>query len=244
MSVSIQSLHVMRFPGMGSLKSTQEREERQQKCASQVDFFEKQKENLKNMKCTSLEDIERKLEMFHSYEDQIAEAKKQYNNSQMSHVLDEAREIGEKIAEAADKTAPKTPEEREKERVEEALGTEEENKGVLSEIMDEVTEAADELQEELEEQLEEEQLEEAAEQEIEAGLQDESQTEILQENDVQSADETVVGSQKVQNAETLTDLTLAEAVEQRIEQDMLEKELIQKQQKIVQRQYPHIDFRL
>ena len=110
--------------------------------------------------------------------------------------------------------------------------------------MDEVTEAADELQEELEEQLEEEQLEEAAEQEIEAGLQDESQTEILQENDVQSADETVVGSQKVQNAETLTDLTLAEAVEQRIEQDMLEKELIQKQQKIVQRQYPHIDFRL
>lgn len=239
MSVSIQSLHVMRLPGMGGLKSTQEREERQQKCASQVDFFEKQKENLKNMKCTSLEDIERKLEMFHSYEDQIAEAKKQYNNSQMSHVLDEAREIGEKIAEAADKTAPKTPEEREKERVEEALGTEEENKGMLSEIMDEVTEAADELQEELEEQLEE-----AAEQEIEAGLQDESQTEILQENTVQSADETAVGSQKVQNAETLTDLTLAEAVEQRIEQDMLEKELVQKQQKIVQRQYPHIDFRL
>ena len=64
------------------------------------------------MECSTLEDIARKLEMFHSYEDQIAAVKQQYNNSQMAHVLDEAKEIGEKIAEEAEKTAPKTEEER------------------------------------------------------------------------------------------------------------------------------------
>ena len=158
MSVSIQGLNVMRFSSIGGLKSTQERQERQQQCASQVDFFEKQKQNLKNMACTSLEDISRKLDMFHSYEDQIAAAKQQYNNSQMSHVLDEAREIGEKIAEAAEEMAPKTPEEREKERIEEATGKEDENKGMLSEIMDGISEALDEMQEELEEELLEEEL--------------------------------------------------------------------------------------
>ena len=155
MSVSMQAINVMRFQSIGGLKSTQDRQERQQKCASQVEFFEKQKENLKNIKCDSLEEVARKLEMFHSYEDQIAAAKQQYNNSQMQHVLDEAREIGEKIAEAAEEMAPKTPEEREKERIEEATGTEEENKGMLSEIMDEMTEVMDEMQEELEEELEE-----------------------------------------------------------------------------------------
>ena len=98
MSVSVQAVNVLSFAGMGGLKSTQDRQERQQKCDSQVNFFEQQKEKLKDMKCSSLEDIARKLEMFHTYEDQIAAAKKQFNNSQMSHVLDEAREIGEKNA--------------------------------------------------------------------------------------------------------------------------------------------------
>ncbi|KAI4449213.1 hypothetical protein C823_003742 [Eubacterium plexicaudatum ASF492] len=166
MSISLQPLNIMRFQCMGGLKSTQERQERQQKCDDQVAFFEKQKENLKNMKCSSLEDIERKLDMFHSYEDQIAEAKKQFNNSQMLHVLDEATEIGEKIAEEADKMVPKTPEEREKERMEEALGTEEESDGMLSEIMEEITEVEGEMLEKMEEQLEEEIQEEQLEEEM------------------------------------------------------------------------------
>ncbi len=140
MSVSVQAFSVFRFAGMGNgLKSTQEQQERKQKCASQVDFFEKQKQNLKHMECTTLEEIARKLEMFHSYEDQIAAAKQQFNNSQMGHVLDEAKEIGEKIAEEAEKTAPKTPEEREKDRIEEAAGSEEENDGMLSEVLDEIS---------------------------------------------------------------------------------------------------------
>lgn len=166
MSVSMQAINVMRFQSIGGLKSTQDRQERQQKCASQVEFFEKQKENLKNIKCDSLEEVARKLEMFHSYEDQIAAAKQQYNNSQMQHVLDEAREIGEKIAEAAEEMAPKTPEEREKERIEEALGTEEESDGMLSEIMEEITEVEGEMLEETEEQLEEQIQEEQLEEEM------------------------------------------------------------------------------
>ena len=234
MSVSIQALNVMRFPSMGGLKSTQERQERQQKCASQVEFFEKQKENLKNMQCTSLEDIERKLDMFHSYEDQIAEVKKQYNNSQMSHVLDEAREIGEKIAEAGDKTAPKTPEEREKERVEEALGTEEENKGMLSEIMEEVTEVADEIQEELEKQLEEELTEELQGEELGEELTEELQGEALEEG---LTEETASVGEEVQAVETLTEKTLAEAIKEHIEQTMIFRTADRGQ-------YPHIDYRL
>ena len=146
MNVSVQAGGMLSFIQMNSgLKSTQEKVQRQQKCASQVDFFEKQKDNLKNMECSSLEDIARKLEMFHSYEDQIAAAKQQYNNSQMMHILDEAEEIGEKIAEEAEKTAPKTEEERREDRIEEACGTEEESKGMLTEIMDEITEVMEEV---------------------------------------------------------------------------------------------------
>ncbi len=156
MSVSVQAVNVLSFAGMGGLKSTQDRQERQQKCDSQVNFFEQQKEKLKDMKCSSLEDIARKLEMFHTYEDQIAAAKKQFNNSQMSHVLDEAREIGEKIAEEAE---PKTPEERKDDMIEEATGRDEEGEGMLSEMMDEMAETVEELEEQLEEELGE-QLEE------------------------------------------------------------------------------------
>lgn len=235
MSVSIQAVHVLRFSGIGGLKSTQERQERQQKCTDQVNFFEKQKENLKNMRCDSLEDIARKLDMFHSYEDQIAAAKKEYNNSQMSHVLDEAREIGEKIAEAADKTAPKTPEEREKEKIEEATGSEEENKGMLSEIMEEVTEEIEDLQEEV---LEENTAELAAESTQEAA----------------EAGEAANPEEALAAADTVTEMTLSEAVEQKIEQDRLEKEAVRKQQEALERavifstpdavQYQHIDYRL
>ena len=141
------SVFSQRFGTAGMLKSTQDKLERQQKAQSQIEFFENQKENLKNMQCDSIEDIARKLEMFHSYEDQIAAVKKQYNNEQMFHTMDEARERGEKIAELVEDYAPKTEEERKEEMVEEALGIEE--KGGLTEGMEEVQKITEEMVEEL-----------------------------------------------------------------------------------------------
>ena len=141
------SVFSQRFGTTGMLKSTQDKLERQQKAQSQIEFFENQKENLKNMQCDSIEEIARKLEMFHSYEDQIAAVKKQYNNEQMFHTMDEARERGEQIAELAEDYAPKTEEERKEEMVEEALGIEE--KGGITESMEEVQEITEEMVEEL-----------------------------------------------------------------------------------------------
>lgn len=108
----------------------------------------RRKENLKNRKADSLEEISEKLEMFHNYEDEIAAANQEYNNSQMFHVMDEAEEHGEKIAEAAERNKPKTEEERKEEMVDEALGTEE-NKGMMSEIMDELSETTEEMTEQM-----------------------------------------------------------------------------------------------
>ena len=142
MSVSIQANSVISFANLaGGLDSTRDRVQRQQNCASQVNFFEKQKANLKNMECSTLEDIARKLEMFHTYEDEIATARAAYNNEQAFHILDEAKERGEEIAKAIEKSEPKTEEERKKEAVEEALGIDE-GKGLLSDILDQVTEEA------------------------------------------------------------------------------------------------------
>ena len=141
------SIFIQKFGTAGILKSTQDKMERQQKAQSQIEFFENQKENLKNMKCDSIEDIVRKLEMFHSYEEQIAAVKKQYNSEQMFHAMDEARERGEQIAEFAEDYAPKTEGERKEEVVEEALGIEE--KGELIESMKEVREITEEMVEEL-----------------------------------------------------------------------------------------------
>lgn len=134
----------------GMLKSTQDRLERQEQTQKQVDFFEKQKENLKNVACTSVEEIAEKLKMYQSYEDQIASVKAAYNQEQMFHILDESTEKGEKIAEAVEDMEPKTPEERLEELVEEALGIE--DGGELEEIMDEIEEVAEELTEELAEE--------------------------------------------------------------------------------------------
>ncbi len=125
--------------GHTGLKSTQEKLERQQKATSQIDFWEKQKENLKNMKCDTLEEIARKLEMFHTYEDEIAAAKAAYNQEQMMHVLDEAEEKAEKIAEAAEKTEPKTPEERKEEQQKEASGVDDAD-GLLADMLENVPE--------------------------------------------------------------------------------------------------------
>lgn len=153
----------------GMLKSTQERIERKQECDRKVAFFENRISMLKNMESDSLEDISRKLELFHSYQDGIAAAKQEYNNQQMFHVMDEAKERGEKIAEAAEDMKPKTAEERKEDMVEEALGTEE--KGELTEssaienVMEEIIDMAEELDEEAIENIEElaEEISEAAE---------------------------------------------------------------------------------
>lgn len=130
------------------LKSARQKLERQAECGAKVEFFEKQKQNLKNMQCGSIEEIERKLSMFHSYEDQIAAAKMAYNNEQLWHVMDEAEELAEKIAEQAKKAEPKTPEERKEELIEEALGIDE-GEGVLTEAMEEISDTAEEVMEEI-----------------------------------------------------------------------------------------------
>ena len=127
-------LLINRFNSSNMLKSTQEKLQRQQERDNKVAFFEAQKENLKNRKADSL--------------DEIAAANQEYNNSQMFHVMDEAEEHGEKIAEAAERNKPKTEEERKEEMVDEALGTEE-NKGMMSEIMDELSETTEEMTEQM-----------------------------------------------------------------------------------------------
>lgn len=143
---------LQRSEGLG-LKSVKERQKRQEKCESQIVFYENQIENLKHMECGSLEEIARKLDMFHSYEDQIAAVKAAYNQEQMMHILDEAREKGEKIAEKAEELEPKTAEERKEELAEEALGTEE-NEGVLEEVLEETEEIIEKTAENLEETTE------------------------------------------------------------------------------------------
>lgn len=132
------------------VKSTEEKVERFQKTQSQIDFYEGKKADLKNMHCGTLEEIAQKLELFNNYNDQIAAVKKQFNNEQMMHCMDEAQELGEKIAEAAEKLEPKTAEERREELVKEALGIEDEG-GILDELLEEMPEEA--LQETLEEML-------------------------------------------------------------------------------------------
>ena len=105
--------------GSNMLKSSQEKLQRQAERDSKVAFFEAQKENLKNRESLDLDDIAKKLELLHSYDDQIAAAKQEYNSSQMFHVMDEAIE-----------------EERREEAIKEANGTED-SEGMLSEILDE-----------------------------------------------------------------------------------------------------------
>ncbi len=166
MNITLNSRSVL-FQHGNKLKSTEEKEERQQKAQSQIDFFENQKANLKNMKCETLEEIGRKLELFNNYDAQIAAVKQQYNQEQMMRTMDEARELGEKIAEAREKLEPKTPEERRRDEIEEALGTEDEG-GMMEELLDETMEKMIILEEELaeesvaEEEMVQESLESAA----------------------------------------------------------------------------------
>lgn len=131
-----------------TMKSAQEKGARQQKATGQIEFWENQKDNLKNMECNTIEEIAKKLEKLQSFEDEIAAAKMQYNQEQMWHMMDEAKGTGEKIAEQAEKLEPKTAEERKEEMAEEALGTDE-NKGVMTEIMEDITQITEELTEEM-----------------------------------------------------------------------------------------------
>ena len=168
------------------LKSTQQKQERQQKMQSEVDFWEKQKESLKGMECATVEEIAEKLEKLHDYEDNITAAKAAYNNEQMMHVMDEAKEIGEKIAKAAEKMAPKTEEERKKEAAEEAAeaaGTEESD-GLLEELLEDAGEL-EELSEEQQEKLEEftEELDEKESKEALAGSEDRETSERIAQYD-------------------------------------------------------------
>ena len=127
------------------LKSTREKIQRQEERDGKIAFFETQKQNLKNQKADTIEEIAKKLEKFHTYEDEIAAAKQEYNSSQMFHILDEAEERGEQMAKAAEKYKPKTEEEQKKEAQGEAAGTDgkTDDKGVLSEIMDDMSESID-----------------------------------------------------------------------------------------------------
>ena len=158
-----------------TLKSTRDKLERQQNTQNQVAYMEKQKENLKNMECGSLEEIAKKLELFHTYESEIAAVKMKYNNEQMMHVMDESRELGERIAKEAEKFKPKTAEERRKEMVEEALGIDD-SKGELTEsmeeIQEEIEEAAERVAEELVEQTPSDEM--SAQEQINAELKQEA----------------------------------------------------------------------
>ena len=157
MNINIQSITNTFFKSYSGyshkgLKSTEEKMERQEKRDNEVAFFENQKENLKTRKCTTVEEIAEKLDMLKSYDDQIAGIKAAYNNEQMFHILDEAREMGEKIAEAVEKMEPKTPEERLEDMAEEAMGIDGDD-GILEEVLDEVAKIEEELEETVEEEL-------------------------------------------------------------------------------------------
>lgn len=152
MNINMQSLNL--FNNNYGLKSVQDRMERQQKRDDQIAFYEQQKENLKNVKANTLDEISRKLEMLQGYNDAIDAAKEEYNNSQIWHVLDEAQERGEKIAEAAEKMEPKTPEEHREDMIEEATGVEK-DEGMLSEAMDELSDMTEDMTEEEMEAIEE-----------------------------------------------------------------------------------------
>lgn len=140
----------------GGLKSTRQRAERQQKLNNKVDFWEQQKSNLKNLTSDNIEDIKRKLEMLHTYEDQIVAAKAEYNSEERSHIMDEARELGELIAKEAEKLEPKKEEEREEEKdekIKEALSVGE-GEGALGGLNSELVETLGDIIENMEEQKE------------------------------------------------------------------------------------------
>lgn len=134
MNISMKNLSGFPFSPAGMQKSAKERQQRRDNMESQVDALKAGQASLKNRECDTLESIAEKLALYHSYESEIAAVKKAYNMEEMSHVMDEATERGEKIAEAAEERRPKTKEERRKEALAEATGVEE---GLLSKLTEE-----------------------------------------------------------------------------------------------------------
>ena len=193
MNISIQRLNNSILGGMlvgnCGLKSTQQKMQRQEDRDNQIAFLEQKKDNLKNLKCETVEEIAKKLDLFHSYEDQIAAVKAAYNNEQMMHIMDESRELGEKIAKAVEKMEPKTAEERMEDLAEEAMGIDE-GSGVLEEVLDEVAKIQEELQETVEEELHE--TVEGLQETVEEGLHEiveEGRPETLEEEQYKAVDE-------------------------------------------------------
>lgn len=133
MKISFKDLAGSMQP-MGMLKSTRDRQQRKTDMEDQVAALKNKQAGLKNRECDTLESIAEKLELYHSYESEIAAVKKAYNLSEAMHVMDEAEERGKEIAEAAEKQKPKTEEERRKEAVEEATGT---DSGLLAKLLEE-----------------------------------------------------------------------------------------------------------
>ena len=176
MNIKLQGIDLL---GNLGLKSTQDRLNRQAERDNKIAFFEQQKENLKNMKADTIDEIAKKLAMFHGYEDQIAAAKMEYNNAQMFHIFDEAQELAEKIAEAVEKNEPKTPEERREDMIEEATGVE--NDGLLDELMDNLTDAVEEVTEEMVEDLQQSSEEILSEDELNQMMLTEEELEKLEQ---------------------------------------------------------------
>lgn len=137
-----------------NLKSSKERTERQQGTDRQVEYWEQKKSQLKKRSADTVEDIARKLEDFHTYEDQIQSVKKASVLEEISHITEEAEEFGEKVAKAVNKLEPKTPEERIKELIEE---TEDEDSSddMLSEVTEDISNDLKLLLEETKQQVEE-----------------------------------------------------------------------------------------
>lgn len=244
MNIKVQqnnSLPVMNLFAKRGLKSTEEKLERQAKCNNQVAFFEKQKENLKNVKCDTVEEIARKLEMFHTYEDEIAAAKAAYNSEQMFHITDEAEEMGEKIAENAKKTEPKTPEERKKEAAKEAgKETEETGDGILEEMLGsvEMLEEAQQEAEDLSEQTAEDLSEQMAEDLSERTAEDLSEraTEELSGQRTEELFEQTGKELSEREAERISEQTAENLSGQRTE------ETLRGQEEAWKRHYRPIDF--
>lgn len=134
MNISLKGLAGSAFSPAGMLKSTKDKLQRREDMENQVAALKDRQAGLKNRECDTLESIAEKLELYHSYESEIAGLKKEYNMKEAMHVMDEAEERGKKIAEAAEKRAPKTEEERRKEALEEATGTE---SGLLAKLLEE-----------------------------------------------------------------------------------------------------------
>lgn len=221
----------------GMLKSTRDRLERQEETQKQVDFFEQKKDNLKNIKCGSVEEIAEKLNMMHSYEDQIAAAKAAYNSEQMWHILDESTERGEKIAEAAEKTKPKTPEERQEDLVEEALGIEESD-GMLEEILEEV----EELTEELTENLTQEMMPETAEN-LTQEMTPETVENLTQEMAPETAED-LIREVSPEMTESLTQETVGEMSQQMVGQIPADMPELTETLEMLKKGYVPFDVRL